>query len=69
MQPFCFIAGDIDMLTNVYISVSDEQKHLIVDGSLELLRQLLSVLRKSEDSQGRGLTPTDADQQAQEVSQ
>lgn len=39
------------MLTKVYISVSDEQKHLTVDGSLELFGQLLSVLCKSEDGQ------------------
>jgi len=45
------MTGGGKMLTKVYISVSDEQEHLTVDGSLELFRQLLSVLRKSEDGQ------------------
>lgn len=39
------------MLTEVYISMSDKQKHLVVDGSLELLDRLLSTLRISKDAE------------------
>ena len=33
-------------MQTVYISLTDEQKHLVVDGSLDLFDRLLSVLRK-----------------------
>ena len=61
------------MLTKVYISVSDEQRHLVVDGSLGLLNQLLSALHRSRDTEEikpRGLEdeqPADQYAQAQEV--
>ena len=43
------------MRTQVYISVSDEWKNLVVDGSLELFNQLLLTLGKGYDAKRCGL--------------
>ncbi len=48
------------MLTEVYISVSDKDGDLVVNGSLELLARLLASLRTGEvekTAPDRGLLP------------
>jgi len=56
------------MLTEVYISVSDQKSHLVIDGSLELLDRLLSTLRTSKDDEPYPTeAKADAQPQAREV--
>ena len=61
MRPF-YIAGGETVQTQVYISVSDAWKSLVVDGNLELLNQLLLTLYKGQDTRCYGpLSDRDSD--------
>ncbi len=43
---------------DIYVSVSDKDRHLTLDGDLDLLDRLLATIKAGRDDE-RGLLPTD----------